>query len=392
MSEVDLDALRNELSEFAVPIKTGGYTAREERIIAGFEDIQRFVDEHGRVPQHGEDRDIFERLYAVRLERIRALPEAETLLAGLDHQGLLAGGAVAMVQIGTPSVEELAAELADVREEDDIRKLRHVVTREEKRAADEIANRTPCPDFRDFEPLFEKVNLNLSVGLVEARPFGRDIRINRGDFFVLGGQLVYVAAKGAEFKTPQGEPDARLRVIYGNRTESNLLMRSLQRALYKDESGRRIVDNSAPSLFGPELEAGDEQTGTIYVIRSNSTHPFVEKNRELVHKIGVTGGNVTARLAGASKDATFLLADVEIVATYSLARLNRVKLEAIFHRVFSRAQIDITIEDRLGNPVKPKEWFLVPLHVIDEVVRRILDGSITEVEYDPATARLVAFQ
>jgi hypothetical protein len=102
----------------------------------------------------------------------------------------------------------------------------------------------------------------------------------------------------------------------------------------------------------------------------------------------VTGGTVETRIANANKDATYLLADVEIVATYKLHNLNRTKLENIFHRVFGAAQLDLTIEDRFGNPVKPREWFLVPLHVIDEAVQRIRDGSITEVVYDPITARL----
>src|SRR3954453_20989249 len=75
MSELDLDELRSELDEFAQPQKKGGRSSREERIIAGFEDIQRFVEKEGRPPQHGEERDIFERLYAVRLDRLRALGE-----------------------------------------------------------------------------------------------------------------------------------------------------------------------------------------------------------------------------------------------------------------------------------------------------------------------------
>ena len=95
------------------------------------------------------------------------------------------------------------------------------------------------------------------------------------------------------------------------------------------------------------------------------------------------------RIAGAAKDATYLLADVEIVATYKLHNLNRTRLENIFHRLFGAAQIDLTIDDRFGNPVKPKEWFLVPLQVIDEAVERIRDGSITEVVYDPMSARLL---
>ena len=108
----------------------------------------------------------------------------------------------------------------------------------------------------------------------------------------------------------------------------------------------------------------------------------------MIHKIGVTGGKVETRIAGADKDATYLLADVEVVATYKLHNLNRVKLEGIFHRLFGAAQIDLTIEDRFGHPVKPREWFLIPLPVIDEAVQRIVDGSLTGLVYDPEMARL----
>ena len=93
MSKSDLDDLANELAEFAPPEKKKGRPANEERIIAGFEEIQRFADQHGCAPQHGEDRQIFERLYAVRLDRLRSLPAFRALLEPLDHQGLLAGGA-----------------------------------------------------------------------------------------------------------------------------------------------------------------------------------------------------------------------------------------------------------------------------------------------------------
>lgn len=96
-----------------------------------------------------------------------------------------------------------------------------------------------------------------------------------------------------------------------------------------------------------------------------------------------------ARIANASKDATYLLADVDVVATYRLSNINRTRLENLFHRIFSPAQLDLTIEDRFGNPIKPREWFLVPLPVIDEAVERIRDGSITSYGYDPAQARLV---
>jgi hypothetical protein len=131
------------------------------------------------------------------------------------------------------------------------------------------------------------------------------------------------------------------------------------------------------------------ESGTIYVLRSLSDHPFVAEHRELIHKIGVTGGKVETRIANAAHNATYLLADVEVVASYKLAEINRTKLENLFHHIFVAAQLDLTIHDRFGHPVRPHEWFLVPLHVIDEAVERIRDGSITDVIYDPKSARLI---
>ena len=151
-----------------------------------------------------------------------------------------------------------------------------------------------------------------------------------GDLFILGGQLVYVAEVGETIKAPNGESDARLRVVYSNGTESNLLRRSLQRGLYKDEAGRRLTAPNDGPLFSEEWEEDDIKSGTIYVLRSLSNHPFVAGHRELIHKIGVTGGRVETRIANAVNDATYLLAEVEVVASYKLAEINRTKLENLF--------------------------------------------------------------
>lgn len=389
-NEFDLDELEAELSDFATSDKKTGRTPREERIIAGFEDIQRFVEEHGHAPRHSDDKDIFERLYAVRLDRLRDQEECRTLLMPLDHQGLLNSFEVREPQGDyTMTDDELLAELAGDDEGSDIQNLRYVRSNAEKREAEEIAQRERCEDFEHFQPLFEQVQRELQSGIRVTRTFIRDASIEEGQFFILGGQTVYVAEVGEPIRAPNGESDARLRVIYSNGTESNLLRRSLQRALYKDDAGRRITDADAGPLFGDSLESDDIESGTIYVLRSHSSHPFVTKHRELIHKIGVTGGKVETRIAGADKDATYLLADVEVVATYKLHNINRTRMENLFHRLFSPAQIELTIPDRFGNSVKPKEWFLVPLHVIDEAVERIRDGSISGVKYDPQSARLI---
>lgn len=388
MSEPDLDELRAELDAFAQPEKKAGRSAREERIIAGFEEIQRFVETHGHPPLHGEDRDIFERIYAVRLDRLCALEECRTLLQPLDHQGLLTEATAPAGFEDSPDVDELAAELEEAAGASDITELRHVRTSADKRAAEEIANRQRCEDFDRFKPLFAAVQQEIESGIRQTRPFELKAEIRPGSWFIVGGQKAYVAAMDDMYTNAQGRTDARLRVIFDNGTESNMLMRSLQRALHKDEAGRRITDPVAGPLFADKAADDDIESGTIYVLQSKSDNSEIAARRDLLHKIGVTGGKVEARIANAALDATYLLADVEVVATYKLYNINRVRLEAIIHRVLAPAQFDLMIKDRFGNPVKPREWFLVPLSVIDQVVDRIKDGSITKFEYDPQTASL----
>lgn len=395
MSDLDLDELRGELADYAQPEKNVGRSPREERIIAGFEEIQHFTDKHGRSPTHGEDRDVFERLYAVRLDRLLALEECRSLLAPIDRHGLLSGAAIAApVSADDMDTDALMAELAGAAGDTEITDLRHVRSTAEKRAAEEIAAREPCPDFDKFRPLFEQIRIDLNAGIRITRQIRKDAGflksdVKVGEFFILYGQTAYIAEIGAPFKAPNGQTDARLRVIYSNGTESDLLLRSLQRALYKDETSRRVSEPTAGPLFTDENDDEDIASGTIYVLRSKADHPLVVANRDILHKIGVTGGDVTRRIANAKLDPTFLMADVEVVATYTLYNINRVKLENLIHRIFAPAQLNIEIKDRFGNPIVPREWFLVPRFIVDDAVERIKDGTITDYIYDPQAAKLV---
>lgn len=391
MRDTDLDDLAAELSEFAAPEKKSGRPPRDERVIAGFAEIQRFVAKHGRAPQHGEEKDIFDRLYAVRLDRLRALADCRALLSPLDHQGLLTGAQSVTVTEEVVNVDELAAELAGSAKADSIAVLRHVRASVDKRAAEEIADRKKCEDFETFRTLFTRVQTEAKTGLRQSQPIAAGSRaIEVGDFFVLDGITLYVAEVGEPLKTTAGEVDRRLRLIFANGTESNLLLRSLQRAFYNDPAARRLVSPESGQLsFGGELEADDVESGTIYVLRSLSEHPYVAQHRDVIHKIGVTGSKVETRIANAEYDSTYLLANVDVVATYKLAGINRTRMEKLFHKLFAPARLNITINDRFGHPVQPEEWFLVPLFVIDEAVERIKDGTITQYVYEPQAVRLV---
>ena len=389
----DLELLA-ELGVETAPEPVRSLTPLQERIIAGFEDIQRFVAEHGRLPQHGEDRDIFERLYAVRLDRLRGLPEAGDLLTQIDTGGIL-NSDVSMGQ--TPENlddDALLAELGiDAGTVSDISQLRHVSSRAEKRAAEEIANRERCEDFDSFKAIFERVQADLKAGSRQTKVLDQTevtiAEIQPGNFFIVGGQLAYVAASAKEFVTQYERKDRRVRVIYDNGTETSILSRSFQKALYRDDTARRITEQSAGPLFGDTAEPDDLASGTIYVLRSKSSHPYVDEHRELIHKIGVTGQPVASRIANARNDATFLLADVEVVAEYRLYNINRTKMENLIHRALGPARLDLSAGDRFGKTVQPREWFLVPLSAIDELVTRISDGSVTHFRYEPAHAQFV---
>lgn len=385
--------LLDDLGEEVEPVATGGRSAKEQRIIAGFEEIVRWTEEHGRPPQHGEDRDIFERLYAVRLESIRTSAECRVILEPIDTRGLL-GPAPYEIQGNSleepPSAKALLDELgvsADALE--DVTNLVHVRTREEIRAAEEIARRNPCPDFAGFKSLFETVQRELESGTRQTIPYKDNAETRQGDLFILDGQKTLVAEMGEPFVSDYGRPDRRLRVVYDNGTESDLLLRSLQRALNKDKASRRITEPNLGPLFSDQTEPEDLPSGIIYVLRSLSENPFVVQNRSVIHKIGVTGGDVKSRIANAKKDPTYLLAEVEVVATFKLANINRKKLEAVLHKFFAMVRLDLGLKDRFGGNVEPREWFLAPLPAIEAAIQKLTEGILDKYHYDPQSAQVL---
>ncbi|MEG3857702.1 GIY-YIG nuclease family protein [Microcoleus sp. herbarium12] len=386
-TDEDLELLA-ELGVDIAPEASGQRSAREERIIAGFEEIERFVEEQGRLPQHGDDRDIFERLYAVRLDRLRESEECRAVLEPLDSRGLLAAEANTSPIVEADDEMLLDSLGIDAASENDVTQLTHVRSRSEIKAAEEIAQRTPCQDFDEFKPIFDKLQRQLQSGDRQTIKYQDYAAVKEGDLFILDGHKVMVVDMGEPFISDYGRQDCRLRVVYDNATESDLLVRSLQRALNKDKASRRITTPDFGPLFSHIEAADDLPTGYIYVLRSKSEHPFIVENRFIIHKIGVTGGDVKKRIANAKKDPTYLLADVEIVAKFKLANINRKRLEALLHKFFSGARLDLEFQDRFDIPVQPREWFLVPLEAIEDAIEKIKEGTLDQFQYDGETASL----
>ncbi len=371
------------------PEKAVQYSPLEARLIAGFEDIIKFYDENHRAPQHGIENDIFERIYAVRLDQLRKISPTPPYLERLDTYGLLAGNN----QDDAPleDAEILAAFDIDVdaADEEDITKLRHVSPMEHRRAAEEIANREVCRDFERYSALFEQVKADLELGVRETRKGIKSEDVKFGSFFILNGQTLYIAEKGEEFKAPNEQHwDARLRVIFDNGTESNLLWRSLLRSANTDKTARTIADIEAGPLFS-DVDGPEDETGTIYVLRSLSELPEIVPIRDAILKIGVTGSSVEKRTANSKNEATYLLGEVKLVVDYKLININRNKLERLLHRIFSDAQVMVKIKDRFGNPVQPKEWFFTTVEAVEKAVELIKSNQIQNYVYDRKTTRFV---
>ena len=382
------DALLGELGVEVEVKKKATLTAKEERIITGFEEIQRFVEEHGRKPQHGHENDIFERMYAIRLERLSNLEECRELLKDLDQQQILDDVEKEELLGDDMDDDELLSALGVEPKEGSLQDLKHVRHSKEIQSVDKVANRQKCNDFGIYKPLFEKVKSEVESNVRKIVKCTDKGEVDIENFYILYGQMLYIADQEEAFIDQEGRNDRRLKIIFDNGTESNMLRRSLQKRLWDDSTSRRIVEPELGPLFTDAVNEDDQATGVIYVLRSQCQHPEIVKNREIIHKIGFTKGDVERRIADASNQPTYLLSDVEVVATYELYNLDAGKLENIIHKIFSNATLDIELKDRFGKPYKPREWFLVPLSEIKKAIDLIASGNAIGCYYNLETSKI----
>ena len=387
----DIDLL-NELGVDTTPTKKQNLSAKEQRIVAGFEEVERFVEEHGREPQHGEGNDIFERLYAVRLEQIRSSKECVALLIEIDTHGLLDESKADQCVDSDASDDELlnALGVEDSEVNTDLTTLKHVRGHKTRRSAELLAHREKCKNFEEFKPIFESVKNDLVIGDRSLIKCVQKANIKKGDLLVFNGQTAYIDNVDESFIDGEGREDCRLRIIFDNGTESGMLRRSLQKRLWEDETARRIISvEQQDGLFAKEEPDEYQVAGYIYVLRSLSDETMISENREVIHKIGFTKGEVKSRIANAKKEPTYLLSDVEVVAEFKVIDINAKQVEKILHKFFSSARLDLAFKDRFGIDMRPREWFLVPLPAIKKAIQFLIDGTIGNYQYNMDEAKIV---
>ncbi len=385
------------------PKQSNAITA-DQRLVSSFEEISAFVGEHGREPEKGAD--INERRLASRLAGLRESAERAFALKEYDEFNLL--GDAEMAEI--PSLESIesiddilsgdALALLDDNsmptaiedDPEDIFVLRHV-EKTSPTQPDHVARRKPCKDFEKFEPLFKEQHALMKSGVRVTVPFKSEDQIRKHSYFILNGMVVYVANIGKWEKRSSGNRqrhDARLYCVFENGTESNLLRQSLAKALWSDESCRQIIDAHKRPLFDENyaINNEDEPTGYIYVVRSLSKDPRIQEIEDLF-KIGFSSHPVLERIKGAASDPTFLMADVAPVTHFETYNLNPQQLEKLIHRFFAKACLSLDIIDDNGKRFAPREWFVVPLQIVETAINLLTSGDIVNYKYDEMKQQIV---
>lgn len=361
----------DDLGLLDLPAKRQAMT-KDQRLVASFEEIKEFVSQHGRPPEKDAD-EVTEMMLSHRLESISASDEQRELLAPYDDLGILEPPK------SPESLKDAVAEdslgLLDAPDED-IHTLRHVPKPSPQ--PEEIARRRPCKDFERFEPLFKACQTELRSGVRRLVKFRDEQAVKEGAFYVLNGVLVFVAREG-ERKVEHGRMNARLRCVFDNGTEADLLLRSFASRLYR--FGKTVTEPEAKTRMEVEEQLGAE-SGFVYVARSLSEDAQVQAIPDL-HKIGFTTGSAESRVTDAIGSATFLDAPVKLVETFELPRSIAGKIETLLHRFFAAAQIDAWFERQGLLVADAREWFSVPLEAIEEAMELIQSEGIQSYEYDP---------
>lgn len=350
-----------------------------DRLERAFLEVVEFRRTHGRVPS-STTREIAERKLGARLDGILTSDDRIAALKALDEFGLLDAPEAAA------SIDDLLGgeDLDLLGDESGLLDVSNWPVRRQVLDSGEVARREKAQDFEQFEPLFRQKHAELRAGASRLLPYPGLTHIVEGAFFVLNGVMLFIAEIGeTEYKktTVRENKRERLRCIFENGTESSMYRQSLGIRL-SDEDGQIVVSTEIP-----EILTDDRVSGYIYVLRSLSDDPQITGIKNL-HKIGFTRDSVEKRIKNAEKSPTYLMAPVDIVASYRTYNLKASALENLLHRVFAEVRLDVSQADRKGRDYDPSEWFVVPRAVIDQAINLIISGDIIGFVYDANAQKL----
>jgi len=376
--------------------KNADIKTEDERLIESFQEINAFFEKNNRLPQAT---NVTEFKLLSRLNSIKKDGKKVAILTSFDTFNFL-------------SEKEEVKTVSDIFEDDDlgifdsdealsIFELKHVPSSTERAASDFVAQRTAMKEkeFLPYEPMFKKVHKELKEGKRKLFVYeNADKNLKAGSFYILNGIMLYLEEANMQTDNvtlPSGDrlrKDGRTRIIFENGTISNMLYRSLDKALLHSQNDGKIVSKTEyeteRELFQSAnlVKEEDVETGWIYILQSKSTNKDIASMSDL-YKIGYSTVPVPERIKNAAKEPTYLMADVKIIDAFKTYNLNAQKFEHLVHRFFAEVCLNIDIHNN-GKRISPREWFVVPLNVILEVIDLILSGEITNYSYNKETKTL----
>jgi hypothetical protein len=380
----------------------------DDRLIASFKEINAFIDKYEEEPRENTT-DTNEFILSARLKNLRNDLSKIELLKQYDIYNLLPDFNTSSVKepiliYNKPkeinSIEDIFEDEAFKEISDDTAGLfdfNHAPKHFERADADFVARRKPCKNFFEYEPLFKQVQKELKESKRSLILFKQD-NLNPGEFYVHKGVLLYLESVDFKEEIQKFESgnrirkDGRTRIIFENGTESQMLYRSLYKILLAN--GKALTNTS--EFVNDELQKNfsnvtdeDEESGYIYILESLSKNENVSSIKNL-YKIGFSNILVEERIKNAEKEPTFLMAPVKIVASYKCYNMNPQKFELLIHTFFGKSCLNFDIFDEKRNRHSPREWFVIPLDIIEHAIELIISGEVIKYKYDEKKEKIIA--
>jgi len=368
----------------------------EDRLLESFEEINTFFEKNKREPTTGS---MSEYSLVARLKEFRSNEKKKRIVKPFDRFNLLGA-----VEYETPSIDEILNDdelgLLDSDGDNSIFEFKHTPQIDKRAKAESIAQRKSLSDdeFAKYEVMFQNVHRDLKSGRRKMLPFtDGETNLRQGNYYLVDGLLAYLESSDAEKILQENRSGDRVRIdgptftIFENGTVSNLLFRSLAKAIQKN--GKIItqpIDDIEKDLAvnAGMVKEEDVESGWIYILRSKSENPEIKSINNL-YKIGFSTVTVENRIKNASKEATYLYADVTIVAKYSCYNINTQFFESLLHRLFASVCLDVDLYNSDGKRFIPREWFVVPIDVLNEAIELFMNGGIVNYKFDSDKNKLV---
>ena len=337
----------------------------DDRLVQSFEEINAFYEQHKRLPS--ETKGMKEKLMSSRLQGFLSDSEKLCQLLPYDRFELLRP----KEPVKETDIEAFFNDpLLDMQnDESNILSVpEHLQKTPQIDTTDYISQRRKCEDFHLYRDGFVRVHEELKSGKRSFVKFTSHQLETPGSYFVLDGMLVYLAEVFDSSRDRKGRLMGRSICIFENGTMSDVKLDTLRKALY--ENGYTVRENSETTsdYFKARFNAttDDKPSGYIYVLKSLSENPEI-KSIDNLYKIGFSTTMVAERIANAENEPTYLNAKVKIIATWKAYNMNVSSFEALIHRVFMDARLQVRIGDQI-----PEEWFVAPYSAIEKAIQCII--------------------